>query len=60
MFEFTLLQQRVHANPLRLGGIACTRPRAGTEALACSADMLLEALVVCAGVTMTAVATAVA
>jgi hypothetical protein len=31
-----------------------------TGSLACSADMLLEALVACAGVTMTAVATAMA
>src|SRR6266446_1842410 len=30
----------------------------GDGSLACSADMLLEALVACAGVTMTAVATA--
>ena len=32
----------------------------GTGALACSADMLLEALVACAGVTLLAVATAIA
>jgi len=32
----------------------------GDGSLACSADMLLEALVACAGVTMTAVATAMA
>jgi uncharacterized OsmC-like protein len=32
----------------------------GTGALACSADMLMEALVACAGVTLSAVATALA
>ena len=36
-------------------------PATGRDrSLACSADMLLEALVACAGVTMTAVATAMA
>ncbi len=41
--------------------VAGLHPAAGgTGALACSADMLLEALVACAGVTLRAVATAMA
>ena len=37
---------------------ACTRRPAARGVLACSGDMLLEALVACAGVTLRAVATA--
>src|SRR5438105_10500388 len=56
---------------LHLDGVACVVPSWGGEtnaglhlatggdgSLACSADMLLEALVACAGVTVSAVATA--
>jgi hypothetical protein len=38
--------------------LACIPPPAATGSLACSADMMLEALVACAGVTVSAVATA--
>ena len=38
-------------------GPACTRPPAGDGSLLCSGDMLLQALVACAGVTLRAVAT---
>ena len=38
----------------------CIQPRARTGLLACSGDLLLEALVACAGVTISAVAAAVA
>lgn len=37
----------------------CTRPREVTVFSACSGDMLLEALVACAGVTLRAVSTAI-
>lgn len=59
-------EARLHA-----GGIACTIPSwrgettaglhrssGGSGELACSADMLLQALIACAGVTLSAVATA--
>ena len=55
VLEPSQIAARLSGEPLRLAGLH--RAAGGTGAHACSADMLLEALAACAGVTLTAVAT---